>query len=60
MNKKLSKIISDYFKNKDEVIAVYLFGSYAYGKNQPFSDIDIGILLNRIDQKFATNKKCDI
>jgi len=44
MNKKLSKIISDYFKNKDEVIAVYLFGSYACGKNQPFSDIDIGML----------------
>ena len=57
MNKKLSKIISDYFKNKDEVIAVYLFGSYACGKNQPFSDIDIGILLNRIDQKFANQQK---
>ena len=57
MNKKLSKTISDYFKNKDEVIAVYLFGSYASGKNQPFSDIDIGILLNRIDQEFANQQK---
>ena len=57
MNKKLSNIISDYFKNKDEVIAVYLFGSYASEKNQPFSDIDIGILLNRIDQEFARQQK---
>ena len=37
--------IRDYFKNKREVIAVYLFGSYAAGKEQHFSDIDIGILL---------------
>jgi predicted nucleotidyltransferase len=57
MNKKLSKTISDYFKNKDEVIAVYLFGSYASGNNQPFSDIDIGILLNLVDQKFANQQK---
>jgi predicted nucleotidyltransferase len=57
MNKKLSKIISDYFKNKDEVIAVYLFGSYASENNQPFSDIDIGILLNLVDQKFANQQK---
>ena len=39
--------IRDYFKNKREVIAVYLFGSYAAGKEQHFSDIDIGILLER-------------
>ena len=57
MNKKLSKTISDYFKNKDEVIAVYLFGSYASENNRPFSDIDIGILLNLVDQKFANQQK---
>ena len=44
MNKKLSNIISDYFKNKDEVILAYLFGSQVSGKNQPFSDIHIGML----------------
>jgi uncharacterized protein len=57
MIKKLSKTISDYFKNQDEVVAVYLFGSYACGKHQPFSDIDIGILLNRIDQEFGNKQK---
>ncbi len=57
MNKKLSETISDYFKNKNEVIAVYLFGSYASENNRPFSDIDIGILLNFVDQKFANQQK---
>jgi hypothetical protein len=49
--------ISDYFKNKDEVVAVYLFGSYASGKNRTFSDIDIGILLNRIDPEYGNQQK---
>jgi predicted nucleotidyltransferase len=57
MNKKLSKILSDYFKNKDEVVAVYLFGSHAIGKNKPFSDVDIGIFLGRTDQEFANQIK---
>ncbi len=37
------KKIADYFKDKSDVVAVYLFGSYARGKEKPFSDIDIGI-----------------
>ena len=37
------KNISDFFKNKDEVVAVYLFGSYASGKQHHMSDIDLGI-----------------
>jgi len=41
--------IKSFFKDKEEVIAVYLFGSYAYGKSKPFSDIDIGII---IDESF--------
>ena len=35
-----------YFKERDEVIAVYLFGSYAQGKETARSNIDIGVLLN--------------
>ena len=31
MDKELLKKISTYFNNKDEVIEVYLFGSYAKG-----------------------------
>ncbi|MFZ1986003.1 MAG: nucleotidyltransferase domain-containing protein [Desulfatitalea sp.] len=41
------KIISDYFSEQKEVVAVYLFGSFAVDTNKPFSDIDIALLLDR-------------
>ena len=49
MHNELLKNISSYFSNRREVIAVYLFGSYAEGKERPLSDIDIGLLLDRTD-----------
>ena len=49
MLNELIKNIATYFSNKREVIAVYLFGSYAEGKERPLSDIDIGILLDLAD-----------
>jgi len=50
---KLEEKIRAYFLNKKEVVAVYLFGSYAEGRECHLSDIDIGILLDRRDQDFA-------
>ena len=50
MHNELLINISAYFTNKREVIAVYLFGSYAEGKERPLSDIDIGILFGRTDR----------
>jgi hypothetical protein len=44
---ELEEKIRIYFKNKKEVVAIYLFGSYAAGKEGHLSDIDIGILLDR-------------
>jgi len=44
---ELEEKIRTYFKNKKEVVAIYLFGSYAAGKEGHLSDIDIGILLDR-------------
>jgi predicted nucleotidyltransferase len=41
---RIEKTISDYFKNQNEVIAVYLFGSYAADKQRTASDIDIGLI----------------
>ena len=38
--------IASYFKVRPEVVAVYLFGSYAPGREKPFSDIDLGVLLD--------------
>ena len=49
----MQKDIAKYFKVKKEVIAVYLFGSYAQAKERHFSDIDIGILLDRRHQDSA-------
>lgn len=56
---KLEEKIRAYFLNKKEVVAVYLFGSYAEGKERHLSDIDIGILLDRRDQDFAKERKND-
>ena len=39
--------IAEYFSAKEEVIAVYLFGSYAKGREKKRSDIDLAILLDR-------------
>jgi predicted nucleotidyltransferase len=44
---ELEEKIRTYFKNKKEIIAIYLFGSYAACKERHLSDIDIGILLDR-------------
>lgn len=37
--------IIEYFKGRNEVSAIYLFGSYAKGRVHRNSDIDLGILL---------------
>lgn len=44
-NLGLQNIIVEYFERRDEVLAVYLFGSYAKGRSSRESDIDLGILL---------------
>lgn len=59
LNNKLKEQIIDYFKNKEEVIAVYLFGSYAEGKERYLSDIDIGILMDSKDRDFVTRRRND-
>ena len=46
MENALIEKIQSYFLTENEVVAVYLFGSYALGKARRTSDVDIGILLN--------------
>ena len=53
----IQKIIRNYFSTRDEIVAVFLFGSYASGKERPLSDVDIGILLNSKDPDFAREKR---
>jgi len=43
MSEHIITIIKDYFKESDEVLALYLFGSLAKGKIDP-EDVDIAIL----------------
>ncbi|OGP65775.1 MAG: hypothetical protein A3K22_02025 [Deltaproteobacteria bacterium RBG_16_42_7] len=45
MTHKLLDHIKDYFKDMEDIAAVYLFGSAASGKEKESSDIDIAILL---------------
>lgn len=49
----LNNRITEYFKDRPEVLAVYLFGSYAKGGERSNSDIDLGILLKH---QFISNE----
>lgn len=44
--KKYFPQLINYFKNNQKVIVAYLFGSYARGKEDQLSDIDLAILLS--------------
>ena len=52
---KLTLTIQVYFQKREEVVATYLFGSHAAGKERRFSDIDIGVILQNkyIPQAYA-------
>jgi predicted nucleotidyltransferase len=46
----VNKQIARHFENRPEIVAVYLFGSVAGGKARPSSDIDIGIIVDEMNQ----------
>jgi len=50
--------IKSFFENKKDIIAVYLFGSYADGKERSSSDVDLAILFGNRDRE-AVNEKLD-
>ena len=55
--KRIKEIIINYFSARDEVISVFLFGSYADHKELPYSDVDIGIIIDSKDPDFAREKR---
>ena len=59
MHQNVVPLIKSYFKQKPEVIAVYLFGSYAKGDEHRTSDVDIGILLQGSDRASAADKRIE-
>ena len=61
--KGIDKIIEPFKKDRD-VISIYLFGSYARGREKPFSDIDICVIAakgaDRDEILSHSSKKIDI
>lgn len=57
MKNNLTTRLKQYFKDKPEVIAVYIFGSQATGKKKRSSDVDVGILLNTKDRATEIEKR---
>ena len=52
------KKIANYYENKEDIIAVYLFGSYASRKARSCSDIDLAILFDCRDRAII-NRRLD-
>ena len=50
--------ITAFFENKKDIVAVYLFGSYAGGKERTSSDVDLAILFGNRDRE-AVNQRLD-
>ena len=57
MKDDLTTHLINYFKNKPEIIAVYLFGSQVAGKTGHSSDVDIGVLFDTNDRSVALEKR---
>ena len=52
------KKITSHFENEVDIIAVYLFGSYASGKVRSLSDMDLAILFDSRD-RVMINRQLD-
>jgi uncharacterized protein len=47
----IQKNIKGFFENKKDIVSVYLFGSYADGKERISSDVDVAILFDNRDRE---------
>ena len=57
MKNNLTIRLKNFFKDKPEVIAVYIFGSQAKDKTGGSSDVDIGILLDTSERVAQIEKR---
>ena len=57
MKSNLNTRLKNFFKEKPEIIAVYLFGSQSVGKAGRSSDVDIGILLDPCERVTQIEKR---
>ena len=44
--KEIENKLREHFSQEKDVLAVYLFGSFAQGKDNQFSDVDVAVLLD--------------
>jgi predicted nucleotidyltransferase len=56
---------NEFFKNRQEILAVYLFGSFAGERHTPLSDIDLGFLFfrdykDRIDYNYLAELQVEL
>ena len=47
---EISQQLNSYFSGRDEVVAAYIFGSWAKGSQRQESDVDIAVLLDRKEE----------
>jgi predicted nucleotidyltransferase len=57
MKKDLTIRLKTFFKDKPEVVAVYIYGSQASDKTGDASDVDIGILLDTSERAAQIEKR---
>jgi predicted nucleotidyltransferase len=57
MKKNLTIWLKTFFKDKPEVVAVYIYGSQATDKTGDSSDVDIGILLDTSERAAQIEKR---
>ena len=50
--------IKSFFENEKDIVAVYLFGSYALGSERVASDVDLAILFDNRDRE-TVNQRLD-
>jgi len=48
--------IESFFENEKDLVAVYLFGSCADGRERPSSDVDLAILFDNRDRETVTQR----
>jgi uncharacterized protein len=57
MTDNITTAITDYFQNKKEIAAVYLFGSFAHGTAGPSSDLDLALLFENHEKDSISRQK---
>lgn len=58
---RLIKSIQEYFTHQEDVTTVYLFGSFAQGRERPTSDVDIAVLFSSdLDSYAALLRQLDL